>query len=87
VASFLLRYDRRTGALEVTEYAGAQARERALAARVRAEDERPSEDVEVVALTADSLEELHRTHGRYFFSPAELVRRALDRPGLPGSVG
>jgi hypothetical protein len=55
MTSFLMRYDRRTGDLQVTEFAGERAREEALAARVQAESDRTSSDVEVVMLAADSL--------------------------------
>lgn len=78
MTSFLMQYDRRTGDLEVTEFAGERAREEALAARVQAELSRPSADVEVVVLSADSLGELRQTHGRYFRSAVELIRDALD---------
>lgn len=78
MTSFLMRYDRRTGDLEVTEFAGENARQDALTARVQAESERASADVEVVVLAADSLDELKRTHGRYFKSVPELVRSALQ---------
>ena len=37
MVSFLLRYNRRTGDLDVTEFVGEHAREEALAARVDAE--------------------------------------------------
>lgn len=78
MTSFLMQYDRRTGELEVTEFAGEHAREDALAARVQAEATRANADVEVVVLAADSLEELKRTHGRYFKSIRQLVRDALE---------
>lgn len=70
-----MQYDRRSGDLEVTEFVGESAREEALAARVQAESTRASEDVEVVVLSADSLDELKRTHGRYFKSAPELCAR------------
>ena len=72
---FLLVYDRRAGRITdpVREYALAE-RERALsdrAARILAERVRP--DVEVVLLGAESLEDLRRTHARYFKSAEEIV--------------
>ena len=82
MTSFLMQYDRRTGDLEVTKFAGEHAREDALAARVEAETSRRSPDVEVVVLTAESEDELRRTHGRYFRSASELIRDALDDDGL-----
>jgi hypothetical protein len=77
MTSFLMQYNRRTGDLDVTEFAGAQARREAIAARVDAEETRASEDIEVIVLTADSLDDLKATHGRYFYTPEELVRRAF----------
>lgn len=82
MTSFLLKYDRRTGDLDVTEFVGADARQEALSARVRAERTRSSSDVEVVVLAADSLDELKRTHGRYFWSPSDLARNALRADGV-----
>jgi hypothetical protein len=78
--SFLLRYHRRTGELEVTEFTGARARSDALSARLSAEAERTDPDVEINSLSADSLEDLKHTHGRYFHSPSELIRNALGKP-------
>jgi hypothetical protein len=89
MTSFLMQYDRRSGDLEVTEFVGESAREEALAARVQAESTRASEDVEVVVLSADSLDELKRTHGRYFKSASELLREAIaleDTVGITDDV-
>ncbi len=49
-----------------------------LAVRVDAEIIRTDAALEVVDLTADSLVEIKRTHGRYFLTSAEPVRAALD---------
>ncbi|SFF81941.1 hypothetical protein [Blastococcus tunisiensis] len=73
MSSFLIRYDRRTGAVDVTEYQGERGRVMALAGRVEAELNRDGRDLEVVVLSAGSLEELKRTHGRYFRSARELI--------------
>ncbi len=54
-----------------------------LAVRVDAEIPRTNADLEVVILTADSLDEIKCIRGRYFLIPAELVRAALD--GDPGA--
>lgn len=35
-------------------------------------------DTEIVVLSADSLETLRETHGRYFFTAAELARKLRD---------
>ena len=48
-----------------------------LAVRVDAEIARTDADLEVVVLTADSLNEIKRIHGRYFLTPAELVCASL----------
>ncbi|RBY78690.1 hypothetical protein DQ238_11470 [Geodermatophilus sp. TF02-6] len=77
MTSFLVQYDRRTGAYDITEFAGDEARHEALSARVKAEANRSSSDIEVVVLSADSLDELKRTHGRYFRSAPELLRDAI----------
>lgn len=89
MTSFLVQYDRRTGDLDVTEFAGDDARHEALSARVKAETTRSSADVEVVVLSADSLDELKRTHGRYFRSASELLRDAIvleDTVGITDAV-
>jgi hypothetical protein len=50
------------------------------AMRRRFELERVPEyaDMEIVVLSADSVETLHETHGRYFHTAAELVRKLRD---------
>ena len=35
-------------------------------------------DMEVVVLSADSIETLHETHGRYFYTAAELLQKLRD---------
>ncbi|WP_448642626.1 hypothetical protein [Geodermatophilus sp. URMC 63] len=45
-----------------------------LAVSVDAEIAQTNADLEVVVLTADSLYEIKRTHGRNFLTPAEFVR-------------
>lgn len=74
--SFLLVYNRRTGALDYKEYSGPTARKRAFAGRLSRELSKDV-DVEIVVLSADSLDELKRTHGRYFSSARDLVRGAV----------
>jgi hypothetical protein len=49
-----------------------------LAVRVDAESAQTNADLEVV-LTADSLDEIKRIHGRYFLTPAQPVRASLVR--------
>jgi hypothetical protein len=74
VAYFLLVYDRDAGRLIRLERFRADAE--ALDARFRAESEfRGRSEVEIVAMTAESEDELKRTHGRYFFDLTQLVDR------------
>jgi hypothetical protein len=74
VAHFLLVYNRAAGQLvRSTQY---PSDSQALRARFDAEREfkgRP--EIEVVVLTAESEEDLLRTHGRYFLGLGELVDR------------
>ena len=35
-------------------------------------------DMEIVVLSADSIETLHETHGRYFYTAAELLQKLRD---------
>ncbi len=35
-------------------------------------------DMEVVVLSADSVETLHETHGRYFYTASELVQKLRE---------
>jgi hypothetical protein len=80
MSSFLIRYNRRTGDVQVREFVGEEGRRRALAGRIRAERSRETPDLEIVVLSADSLDELHRTHGRYFKSASELLSGLAARP-------
>jgi hypothetical protein len=74
VTTFLLTYDRTAGRLlQQEEFARAGD---ALKARFRQETvyrDRP--EVEIVALSASSEDELRRTHGRYFLGLTELIDR------------
>jgi hypothetical protein len=76
--TFLLVYDRDAGKLlEMKRFAD---RKRAMEERFRAEARFGNRrEIEIVALTADSEEELMRTHGRYFLGLDELA----DRIGEP----
>lgn len=74
MAHFLLIYDRGAGQLvRQRQYADAAA---AFAGRVDAESEfvgRP--EIEIVAVTAESEDELRTTHGRYFLDLSQLAAR------------
>jgi hypothetical protein len=48
-----------------------------LAVSVDAEIAQTNADLEVVVLTAGSLDEIKRIHGRYFLTPAQPVRASL----------
>lgn len=74
MTTFLLIYDRNAGRLLKQEEFVRP--EEALKARFRQEivyRDRP--EVEIVALSASSEEELRRTHGRYFLGLTELIDR------------
>lgn len=74
MSHFLVVYDRTAGELvSLDQFESASS---AMQARFRAEAEhRGRKDVEVVALTAASEEDLRRTHGRYFLGLDELASR------------
>jgi len=76
--TFLLVYDRNQGRL--LDMKRFPDRRIAMQERFRAEARYGGRrEIEIVALTADSEEELRRTHGRYFLGLAELA----DRIGEP----
>lgn len=74
MSHFLVVYDRTAGELiRLDRFDSASS---AMQARFRAEAEmRGRKDVEVVALTAASEDDLKRTHGRYFLGLDELASR------------
>ncbi|HST42448.1 MAG TPA: hypothetical protein VLK58_23210 [Conexibacter sp.] len=74
MSHFLLVYDRTVGQLmRQQEFATSVD---AMQARFSAEAEfRGHPEIEIVALSAASEEDLKRTHGRYFFTLAELADR------------
>jgi hypothetical protein len=76
--SYLIVYDRSRGMiLEQREY-GPGERASALAERFRIEArERQNPSIEVVVLSAGSVEALHRTHSRYFSTPGQLAEAGL----------
>lgn len=74
MANFLLVYDRDAGRLLRKERY--DARSEALRARFEAEREFANQpEVEIVALAAESEEDLRQTHGRYFLGLEELAAR------------
>ena len=71
--SFLVVYDRRSGDLEIREYAD-DAEEQALRDRFERElAERGRSDVEVVLFYSDSIETLKKTHSHYFWGSTRVA--------------
>ena len=70
--NYLIRYNRRTGAVELHEYKGAAGRLAAIHERLRLERS-SALDEEIVVVSADSLAELQRTHSRYFRSASQMA--------------
>jgi hypothetical protein len=76
MAHFLLIYDRAAGKLLRQERFATEAE--ALHARFAAEAEVGVQpDIEVLAISAESEEELRRSHGRYFLTSEELGERLV----------
>jgi hypothetical protein len=74
VAHFLLVYSRSTG--ELIRQLSFDDDAAALQARFVAEDEfKAQPEIEIVALSAASEEDLRRTHARYFLRLQELAQR------------
>ena len=74
--SFLIVYNRRTGANDVREFAVGHGRE-AIHARFEQERlHRGDPDIEVVVIGSRSRDELEKTHSRYFRSARELLEGA-----------
>lgn len=74
---FVLTYARRAGVSSLEGVYPEECRSEAMRRRFRLEAEhRTNPDLEVVVLGAESEDELHRTHARYFVSTADLVRNA-----------
>jgi len=78
VKHYLLVFDRpESRIIEIKEYTNSSD---ALTARFDLEKSLGRDpDIEVVVLGADSLDNLHRTHSRYFNRPIELASKGIDR--------
>ena len=63
---FLIEYNRRTGAVHVTEFPGAEGHRHALRERLKLEAEAVDPNMEIVSLVSDSEETIRKTHSRYF---------------------
>lgn len=72
---FVIEYNRSSGERQVTEFPGSEGHREALRFRLKLEQERSSDEWEIVSLNSDSLETVHRTHSRYF-SGRELAQLA-----------
>lgn len=70
MTSFLIEYNRRSGEVDVTPYDSAREAARARIAKTRT---RASRDIEVVAVRSPSIEDLRRSHSRYFMRERELI--------------
>jgi hypothetical protein len=66
VSSFVIKFNRRTGESDVTEFPGEDRQEEAMRLRFRIEAEGADGDIEVVSLMSDSIETVRQTHSRYF---------------------
>lgn len=79
---YLVVYDRHLG--KILEHASYRDSSQALAARFEAERvHRGQLDIEVVVLSAESWDELARTHARYFKGARELAASTLSRLDEP----
>lgn len=65
MTAFVIEYNRRTGASQVTEFGAGRNRD-ALNYRFELERSRSDADIEIVSLVSDSLATVRRTHARYF---------------------
>lgn len=61
--AFLIQYNRRSGFAEVQQYDTPSV---AMRERFRLMRERLDSDIEIVSITARNLDEVKRTHSRYF---------------------
>ncbi len=75
VQNFLVEFNRRTGQRRVRAFSSARE---ATLCRLQLERERVNTDIEICALSTDSLEALQTTHSRYF-SGEEMSDDDADR--------
>ena len=73
VNHYLLTFDRLSGHLDIRSFEGADSGHVALKARFEAEKESTDPNVEIVVIQAASVDNIRRTHSRYFMSLGELV--------------
>ena len=70
---FVIQYNKRTGARNVTEYLGSDGHRLALRERLRLERETNNPDIEIVSLVGRSLDTIKKTHSRYFMDDHNLL--------------
>ena len=70
---YLVVYNRAIGRAEVTEFDGEHSAAEVLRARFAAENKRLGPEYEVATLAADSIEDLHVTHARFFRGPETIL--------------
>lgn len=64
--SFLIKFNRRSGALDIETFEGQEGAREAIVRRLELERSREDQDVEIVAINAPSLDAVRQTHARYF---------------------
>lgn len=64
--SFLIKFNRRSGALDIETFEGREGAREAIVRRLELERSREDQDVEIVAINAPSLDAVRQTHARYF---------------------
>jgi len=72
---FVIEYNRRTHAGQVTEFPSSRE---ATEFRLALEAGRTDHDIEIAAVSSKSLETLKQTHSRYFGKLDEVIRRHVD---------
>lgn len=72
MTAFVVVYDRKRLSAEITEFLGVDAIAHASRSRGMLEASNADRNVEVVTLFADSLDDLRKTHSRYFINQPQL---------------
>lgn len=72
MAGYVIEYHRPSGAHRVHEFPGVDGHREAMRFRLQLEAQRKDLDIEIVSINSTSLENLKRTHSRYFSVGSEL---------------
>lgn len=64
--SFLIKFNRRSGDLDIETFEGRMGAREAIVRRLELERARDDNDLEIVAINAPSLRSVKKTHARYF---------------------